>query len=149
MVPDLFVSHLQGPSQVLAAIWWVKQLIFIIKKIIETDSLIGHWFRSANSANQINGNSLLSSTIHAILTTCLAWYVVFIDAKASPNDPFDHSKKIKFVQSMSLGYFLSDFAVLVHTRELGGTNQLLFHHSSAVCAYLFGMVRTLVTLFIC
>ena len=43
---------------------------------------------------------------------------------------------------MSLGYFLSDFAVLVHTRELGGTNQLLFHHSSAVCAYLFGMVRT-------
>ena len=44
---------------------------------------------------------------------------------------------------MSLGYFLSDFAVLVHTRELGGTNQLLFHHSSAVCAYLFGMVSFL------
>ena len=187
---------------------------------------MGHWFRSANSANQINGNSLLSSTIHAVLTTLLAFYIVFIDEKAkglifikiqsiitivqnndycglfqeygqydkilnnfdglkfktysekviqnfvrlailleqttmivifalsnseswklkktlrkaTPNDPFDHSKKIKFVQSMSLGYFLSDFAVLVHTRELGGTNQLLFHHSSAVCAYLFGMV---------
>jgi len=110
-----------------------------VKYWLRSDSLIGHWFRSANSANQINGNSLLSSTIHAVLTTCLAFYIVFIDEKATPNDPFDHSKKIKFVQSMSLGYFLSDFAVLVHTRELGGTNQLLFHHSSAVCAYLFGM----------
>ena len=47
---------------------------------------------------------------------------------------------------MSLGYFLQDFAVLVHTRELGGTYQLLFHHSSAVFAYLLGMVSSLFTI---
>ena len=65
------------------------------------------------------------------------------DFRATPNEPIDRSNKIKFVQSMSLGYFLQDFAVLVHTRELGGTYQLLFHHSSAVFAYLLGMVSSL------
>ena len=48
---------------------------------------------------------------------------------------------------MSLGYFLQDFAVLVHTRELGGTYQLLFHHSSAVFAYLLGMVSSYFVIF--
>ena len=66
--------------------------------------------------------------------------------RATPNEPIDRSNKIKFVQSMSLGYFLQDFAVLVHTRELGGTYQLLFHHSSAVFAYLLGMVSSLFTI---
>ena len=67
--------------------------------------------------------------------------------RATPNEPIDRSNKIKFVQSMSLGYFLQDFAVLVHTRELGGTYQLLFHHSSAVFAYLLGMVSSLFFIF--
>ena len=69
------------------------------------------------------------------------------DFRATPNEPIDRSNKIKFVQSMSLGYFLQDFAVLVHTRELGGTYQLLFHHSSAVFAYLLGMVSALFVIF--
>ena len=59
---------------------WENQLS--ICRITILDSLMGHWFRSANSANQINGNSLLSSTIHAVLTTLLAFYIVFIDEKA-------------------------------------------------------------------
>ena len=67
--------------------------------------------------------------------------------RATPNEPIDRSNKIKFVQSMSLGYFLQDFAVLVHTRELGGTYQLLFHHSSAVFAYLLGMVSSRFVIF--
>ena len=42
---------------------------------------------------------------------------------------------------MSLGYFLADYIVLVHTRELGGTYPILFHHTMAVTAYLVGLVR--------
>lgn len=40
---------------------------------------------------------------------------------------------------MSLGYFLADYIVLVHTRELGGTYPILFHHTMAVTAYLVGL----------
>jgi len=125
------------------ALWFLIYLCMTYKiqtkYLLQKDSRMGRWFRSANSANQINGNSLTASTIHAVLTTLFAVYIVFIDEKATPNEPIDRSNKIKFVQSMSLGYFLQDFAVLVHTRELGGTYQLLFHHSSAVFAYLLGM----------
>ena len=41
---------------------------------------------------------------------------------------------------MSLGYFLADFIVLVHTKELGGTYPILFHHTMAVSSYLIGLV---------
>lgn len=41
---------------------------------------------------------------------------------------------------MSLGYFLADYIVLVHTRALGGTYPILLHHTMAVSAYLIGLV---------
>ena len=40
---------------------------------------------------------------------------------------------------MSLGYFLADYIVLVHTRELGGTGPVLFHHTSATAAFLVSL----------
>jgi len=43
---------------------------------------------------------------------------------------------------MSLGYFIADYFVLVHTRELGGTIPILFHHTMAVTAYLVGLVSS-------
>lgn len=42
-------------------------------------------------------------------------------------------------QSMSLGYFLADYIVLIHTRELGGTVPILAHHTTATMAYLVSL----------
>jgi len=105
----------------------------------KSDGRIGKWYRSVSTANQINGTSMTSSTIHAIISLVMAFYIVFLDDKAGPNIPDSNSNIIKWTQSMSLGYFLADLIVLVHTRELGGTYPILIHHVMAVSAYIIGL----------
>ena len=67
------------------ALWFLIYLCMTYKiqtkYLLQKDSRMGRWFRSANTANQINGNSLTASTIHAVLTTLFAVYIVFIDEK--------------------------------------------------------------------
>lgn len=105
----------------------------------KSDSRVGKWYRSERTANQINGTSMTSSSIHAIVATICAAYIVFLDPKAGPNVPESNSNVIKWTQSMSLGYFFADYIVLIHTRELGGTGPIIFHHSAAISAYLVSM----------
>lgn len=42
---------------------------------------MGKWYRSECVANQINGTSMTSSTIHAIISLVAALYIVFLDDK--------------------------------------------------------------------
>lgn len=125
------------------AIWFIIFLCSTYKFqpyfLLKSESRIGKWYRSECAANQINGTAMTSSTIHAIISIIMAFYIIFLDDKAGPNIPDSNSNVIKWTQSMSLGYFLADYIVLVHTRALGGTYPILLHHTMAVSAYLIGL----------
>lgn len=125
------------------AIWFIIFLCSTYKiqpyLLQKSESRLGKWYRTECTANQINGTSMTSSTIHAVISLVMSIYIVFLDARAGPNIPDSNSNIIKWTQSMSLGYFIADYFVLVHTRELGGTIPILFHHTMAVTAYLVGL----------
>ncbi|CAG5106536.1 Oidioi.mRNA.OKI2018_I69.chr1.g2887.t2.cds [Oikopleura dioica] len=125
------------------AIWFILFLSFTYKFqpwfLQKAESRLGKWYRTECTANQINCASLVSSTVHAILTFFAGLYIVCIDPNVTWETPESTSNILKWTQSMSLGYFLADYIVLIHTRELGGTVPILAHHTTATIAYLVSL----------
>lgn len=125
------------------ALWFILFLSFTYKLqpwfLQKSESRLGKWYRTECTANQINCTSLTSSTLHAILTFFAGMYIVCFDPNVTWEFPDSTSNILKWTQSMSLGYFLADYIVLVHTRELGGTGPVIFHHTSATAAFLVSL----------
>jgi hypothetical protein len=84
---------------------------------------------------ELEWNSRVISTLHALIVATIGFYVFFTDEKFYKHlDMFHHSNAAVIMTGFSLGYFIVDtFYVLRYYSIMGGM-LMLIHHVSVICA---------------
>ena len=85
-----------------------------------------------------HGNTMLSSTIHAIVTTILAAYI-FAFGVMGTNRLFSQSPLGFAVMQISLGYFVADFLVCLWYPKLRNDIGSMIHHLAGIIGILLSL----------
>lgn len=137
LLSDPFVPY----TSVLCGIFMCK-LAYDLTQLVS--SLYFKSYVSLTNIQRIEWNNRGMSTAHAVYITIMSLYLVFISDLYSDDREgvvtFKSSYISTFALGVSVGYFLSDLAMIFWLYPLLGGTEYVFHHLLSLCAISYAML---------